>query len=117
MTVTYDIATTVGQVRLKTGDKTITDPVFTDEEITYFLTENGNSINLASAAALESWAASYGANADSEKVGDYNYSQTIVNKMLALAQRLRDMETGVIGGVIAVGWAEMDLVSYGEAED
>ena len=71
MIATYDITTDVGKVRLLIGDKTITDPVFYDEEITVFLVNNGNSIYLSAAEALEAWASSYGANADSEKIGDY----------------------------------------------
>lgn len=91
MTTTYDLTTTVGKIRLKIGDTVITNPVFTDEELTSFYTEQG-SITLASAAALEAWAAKYGANADSEKIGDYAYTQKIVDKLLALAQNLRDTD-------------------------
>lgn len=91
MTATYDLTTTVGKIRLKIGDTTLSDVVFTDEELTYFYTEQG-SITLASAAALEAWAAKYGANADSEKIGDYAYSQKIIDKLLAMAQNLRDTD-------------------------
>lgn len=111
MTVTYDITTSVGQVRLKIGDKTIASPVFTDEELQVFLTANASSINLASAEALESWAASYGANADSEGIGDYRYSQRIIDNMLALAKRLRDAEAGLLGGAPSMDIASMDLTA------
>ena len=89
MTVTYDLTTDTGKIRLIIGDKDILSPVFTDEELQMFLTAEG-SINLAAAAALEAWASSYAANADNERIGDYSYAQTITNKMLALATRLRD---------------------------
>jgi hypothetical protein len=105
MTVTYDITNDVGKVRLLIGDKTIADPVFTDEELQYFITAEG-SVNLGAAAALEAWAAQYGANADSEKIGDYAYTQSIVNKMLALAANLR---AGAVN-VPAMAWAEINVV-------
>jgi len=105
MTVTYDITTSVGQVRLLIGDKTIADPVFTDEELQYFITFEG-SVNLGAAAALEAWAAQYGANADNEKIGDYAYAQSIVTKMLALAANLR----ATAADVPAMAWAEINVV-------
>lgn len=70
MTTTYDLSTNIGKIRLTIGDKDTDDAVFTDEELQVFLTETG-SVNLASALALEAWAASYLANVDSEKIGDY----------------------------------------------
>jgi hypothetical protein len=59
-TYTYDLATEIGQVRLKIGDTDIdptTDAIFSDEEIQYFLTAEG-SVTMASAVALETIAAS-----------------------------------------------------------
>ena len=113
MTVTYDITNAIGQVRLIISDNNIvpiTNAHFSDEEITYFLTANGNDVNLAAASALEAWAAAYGLNADSEKIGDYNYSQSTVTKMLALAARLRS----TAGEVPALGWAEMNFTDIEE---
>jgi hypothetical protein len=92
MTVTYDLSTTTGKIRLIIGDKIISDPIFTDEELAAFYAAEG-SINLASAAALEAWAAQYTANADQERIGDYSYGQTITRKMLDLAARLREKES------------------------
>ncbi len=89
MAVTYDITNSIGQVRLKIGDTTLTDYKFTDEELTYFLSLYSSDIDLASAEALEAWAASYGAQPDAEKIGDYSYTQKIVDKMLKLAATLR----------------------------
>jgi len=105
MTVTYDITTLVGKVRLATGDKIILNPIFTDEEIGIFLTNQSNNVNLASADLLEAWASSYAANADSEKIGDYAYTQKIVDKMLSLAKRLR--ETDASSPYLT--WAEFNL--------
>jgi len=110
MTVTYILTTDIGKVRLKIGDKPPATTVFTDEELQVFLDNNLQSINLGAAEALESWAASYGANADSEGIGDYRYSQKIIDNMLALAKRLRDAEAGLLGNAPAMAWAELDLL-------
>lgn len=112
MTTTYDLTTSVGKIRLLISDKDLNNPVFTDEELTYFLGENSNVINLAAAAALESWAASYSANADSEKIGDYSYSQSITRKMLDLATSLREKDASAP----VIDWAEMDFLNMGEEE-
>ena len=106
MTTTYDLATIVGKIRLIIGDKNILDAVFSDEEITAMYAMEG-SINLASAALLEAWAATYAANADQEKIGDYSYVQTIVKKMLDLAAKLKDKESSVV----AFDWASFDLTT------
>ena len=105
MTATYDITTLVGKVRLVTGDKTIATAVFTDEEIEVFLTNQSNDVNLASADLLDAWAASYAAAPDSEKIGDYSYTQKIVTKMLDLAKRLRELATAAP----YMTWSEPDL--------
>ena len=104
MTVSYDITTTVGKIRLIIGDKDIANAVFTDEELTALYTLEG-SINLASAAALEAWAATYAANADNEHIGDYSYAQTITRKMLELAAKLREKEAMTP----ASAWGSFDL--------
>lgn len=106
MTTTYDITTDTGKIRLKIGDKDVANAVFTDEELQAFLTDEG-SVILASAAALEAWAATYAANADSEHIGDYSFTQTITKKMLDLAQRLRDSDADTP----ALDIASMDLTA------
>ena len=102
--------TDIEKVRLLTGDKNPLDYVFTDVEIQVFLDLNGDSINLASATLLEAWAAQYGANADNEKIGDYSYAQTIVNKMLALAKRLRETDAMTP----AMDWASFNFTDIEE---
>ena len=97
MTVTYDITNSVGQIRLMVGDNNIvpvTNAVFSDEEITFFLTQNGSDLNLTAAALCKAWAAKYGANVDSEHIGDYSYSQTIVDKLLKMAANFTAAATG-----------------------
>ncbi len=103
MTATYDITTDVGRVRRISGDKDLTDVICTDEEITYFLTLG--SVNMAAAMVLEAWAATYTASAGSEKIGDYAYTQKIIDNMLKLAARLRETEEAIP----YLTWAEMDL--------
>ena len=108
MTATYDLATNVGKVRLVIGDTDVTpatDAVFTDEELTYFLTENGNNINLAAADALEAWVAKYTTAPDSEHIGDYSYSQKIVDHLNKLAKELREK----VEGAPVLEIASMDL--------
>ena len=101
MTTTYDIDTTVGKVRIAIGDTVLADAQFTNEEINHFLSENSSNINMASAAALEAWAASYGQNAASEKLGDYSYTQKIIENMLKMAKRYREYETSIPAGAAA----------------
>lgn len=107
MTFTYDLTTLIGKVRLIVGDTTAPS-VFTDEELQVFLTICSSSINLASAMALEAWAAKYTANADNERIGDYSYSQNITKKMMDLAAKLKENEEGIP----VLDWAEMNL-TYG----
>ena len=107
MTVSYDLTNDVGKCRLIIGDTTIASAVFTDEELQYFITAMG-SVNLGAAATLEAWAAKYGANADSERIGDYAYTQKIVANMLSLAANLRTVDTETPD----LQWASMDL-TYG----
>lgn len=103
MAHTYDLATDIGKVRLLIGDNDIvpvTDAHFTDEELQTFLMLAG-SVNLAAAMALESWAATLSEAEDSERIGDYSYSQKSVQNKLDLAKRLRDNEGGTPAVAIA----------------
>ena len=113
MAATYDLTTDVGKVRLIIGDTDVTpatDAVFTDAELTYFLTVNSSSINLAAADALEAWMAKYAASPDSEKIGDYSYSQKIVDKMNKLRNELREKEFSSP----VFEWSEWDLTTLPE---
>jgi len=102
--MTYDLTTNVGKVRLIIGDN-ISPYVFTDEEITYFLTANSNNLNLASADALAAWMSKYAASPDSEKIGDYAYTQKIIQNMNKLQKELREKEA--MSPVLEI--SEMDL--------
>ncbi|MBA7652650.1 hypothetical protein ES703_60485 [subsurface metagenome] len=103
--MSYDITTNVGKVRLTIGDNTAAE-VFTNAEIEFFLSINSNSIPLAAADALEAWMAKYATSASSEKIGDYAYTQDIVNKMNKLMKELR----AKVASTPYLTWAEMELV-------
>ena len=108
MAATYDLTTNVGKVRLIIGDTDVTpasDAVFTDEELTYFLTANSNNLNLASAAALGAWMAKYAAAPDSEHIGDYAYTQKIIQNMNKLKNELEAKDSSTP----AFTWSELDL--------
>jgi len=108
MSATYDLTTNVGKIRLIIGDTDIhpeSDAIFTDEELTYFLTANSSNINLAAADALEAWVAKYATAPDSEKIGDYSYSQKIVDHLNKLAKELREK----VNSTPILEISEMDL--------
>jgi late competence protein required for DNA uptake (superfamily II DNA/RNA helicase) len=105
MACTYDITTDRGKVRLLISDTSTTSCHFADTEVDAFLTMADDSVNLAAAMALESWAASLSETADSEKIGDYSYTKKQVSNMMALSARLRENESQTP----AFDWAEMDL--------
>lgn len=105
MADTYVLTTNIGKVRLLIGDTDTSDTQFSDDEITAFLTMASNSVNIAAALALESWAATLTDSAESEKIGDYAYTKKQATNKLALAARLRENEAEVPLST----WAEMDL--------
>jgi len=97
--------TNIEIIRLKIGDTDATDYAFTDTEITYFLTSNSDNLNLAAADALEAWIAKYTMAPDSEKIGDYSYTQKIISNMNKLRNELiaKEENTPVFE------WSEPDL--------
>ena len=102
--------TDLEKIRLKIGDKTVPYH-FSDVELQSFLDDEG-SVILAAAAALEAWVTEYGLNADSEHIGDYSYSQKIVDNMLKLAARVRDTDAAEP----SITWAEPDLMFEADEE-
>ena len=111
MSFTYTLTTDIGRIRLTISDKDATDYHFEDEELQAFLDAEG-SVNLASAAALESWAAAYALNASTERIGDYSYAQSITKNMLDLAAKLRKDDAARP----AMDWAEPDLLGTDEGD-
>ena len=102
----------IARVRLIIGDHPvpITGAHFTDEEIIEFLTTNGGNITLAAADALGAWAAAYATSPDSEKIGDYAYTQKIIANMNKLKKELEEKDATTP----YLTWAEMDLAAIGE---
>ena len=100
MTVTYDIGTDVGKVRLKIGDTDTDNAILSDEEIEYFLDVRDGNINLASADALEAIAASDSFLAKVQRIGSYTEDlKSLADSIRKTAMLLRDQEeeTPVVG--------------------
>ena len=117
MACTYDITTDRGKVRLIISDTA--DPtgcIFSNLEIDTFLSMHSGNINLAAAEALGAWAAKYATSPDSEKIGDYAYTQKVIANMNKLKKELEEKDASTP----YLAWAEMDL-TYGsgitEGED
>lgn len=106
------MATNSEKVKLLIADTTVPYH-FSDAEILVFLDMANDSILLASSYALEAWASSYSASLDSEKIGDYSYSQKIVDKMLNLAKKYREEDASTP----VFEWAEPDLTGEDEEDD
>jgi hypothetical protein len=116
MTVTYDITTIVGQIRLLTGDTNIipiTNAVFTDEELTFFYTQAGSDVYIAAALACLAWANKYQANADSEHIGDYSYTQSIVDKLKGMAATFMSTSSNIP----VMDWASFNMTGVENTED
>ncbi len=106
MACTYDPTTNRGKVRLIIADTASpTGCIFPDLEIDTFLSMHSNNVNLAAAEALGAWAAKYALLPDSEKIGDYAYTQKTIANMNKLKKELeeKDASTPVFE------WAEMNL--------
>lgn len=59
MAFTYDLTTNRGKTRLILGDTSTSGSIFGDDEIDYFLSEEGSSVYKAAALGLESLAQRY----------------------------------------------------------
>lgn len=95
MTFTYDLETAIGQVRLEVGDTDRDAALLTDEEITFFLEEEG-SVLAAAARACEALAARF-ARAFDITTDD----QSLKRSQRAVAFRAQAKELrGRIGGTI-----------------
>ena len=97
------------KVRLKIG--AVISATFTNDQIDAFLEMEG-SVNMAAAAAIESWAAAAISGTESEHIGDYSYSKKSIDNALALAERLRKAEAEKP----SITWAEPNLMMTEEAE-
>ena len=92
-TATYDLTSSVGQVRLLIMDTDTSDAVFSDAEISVFLALESDSVRLGAATALEAIASEKGRLAVFLRTLNYEKdSKETVKDILAIAQRLRDLE-------------------------
>ncbi len=101
--------TDIEKIRLLIGDSVVPYH-FTDAEITAFLALASNDIFLAAAYALKSWAAAIASTIDSEKIGDYSYSNKAVANKLAVAENYLKMSATSP----AMDWAELALSTIGD---
>jgi len=109
MTITYDLSTDIGKIRLIIQDTA--GARFSDEELQVFLDSEG-SVNLAAAAALEAWAAHLSESAASEKIGDYAYTKKSAENKLDLAARYRENDANAP----ALDWASFNFTDIDETE-
>ena len=111
MSFSYILTTDIGKVRLLINDTVALTAHFTDEEIQVFLDLAG-SVYGAAAMACQSWAASLAAEKDSERIGDYAYTQELMKNKLALAEQFKKLENQTP----AFEWAEMNFTDIEETE-
>jgi len=95
--------TDIEKVQLLIADTSATQ--FTVAQIQAFLDMADDSILVAAALALESWAASLSDNATKETIGDYSYTKKAAETKLALANKYREDDANTP----YLTWAEMDL--------
>lgn len=96
MSFTYDLANSVGQIRLEIGDENI-DPAgicpdgknFSDEEITYFYTAEGQNIGRAAARACEILSRKYAPLPTTFRLGPETEEMMASEYFSLLAQKLR----------------------------
>lgn len=109
MSFTYDLATTVGQVRLTIGDTNPAKPFFQDEELQALLVMNNNNVGFASVQALRTQAHAY-ATKPKEQIGDYTVDYSITAKTLQAAADNLAASLGDESDDVAIGEAG----GYGE---
>ncbi len=107
MACTFDITTNRGKVRWIVGDTSTTACVFPDTEIDAALAMNSGNITLAAADVLVAWMAKYTLSPEAEKIGDYSYTNKIIEKMNKLQKELREKDATTP----YLTWAEMDLTA------
>ena len=97
------MATDLEKIRLLIGDE-VAPQHFTDVKLQVF-SDIAGSVMLASALALEAWAAALTDAMESEHIGDYSYTKKLVSNKLVLAEKYRKGEAETP----ALAWSEMDL--------
>lgn len=105
MAFTYNPAIAAGQVRLLIGDTVDVGHQFEDADIAAFLSMASDSINLAAAKALRSWASTIARGAQRLKALDIEVdNKGRAAELLNLAKALEEAEDD--GGFAIAEWAE-----------
>lgn len=113
MAYTYDLTEAVGKVRLYSGDKHVQgEPIFSDEELTVFLDEEGGDVLLAAAQALDVIAA------DEALVQKVITTGDLTTNGAATAQALREQAKMLRSRAQdEYGFVNIGLAIYGKEED
>ena len=113
MAFTYDLTTEAGKVRLLITDTDHDNEIFSDSEISTFLNltavDGANDINLASAVALETMAASEAIVLKKIKLLDLTTDgPAVATSLRAAAKVLRDQSENES----YIDWTELDLNDF-----
>ena len=113
MAFTYDLTTEAGKVRLLITDTDHDNEIFSDSEINVFLSltavDSSNDINLASAVALETMAASEAIVQKKIKLLDLTTDgQAVATSLRASAKILRDQSENES----YIDWSELNLNDF-----
>lgn len=117
MSFTYDLDTLVGQVRNLIRDTVEATASFSDEELTVILTQEGESVIYAAAAALEGMATTL-AMRGKVRLPDLEVDGTAQAKVLLdLAAKLREQAaSGESDEEVEFDWAEQVYPPFGYRE-
>jgi hypothetical protein len=106
MVATYDLTTPVGKVRLLIPDRDISNALFSDDELTEFLSMGDNNIFLAAADALEAIAG------DPQRLRSFTRgslsgdSQAAINIQRRARQLREQASAALLGGRAVMGYLE-----------
>ncbi len=110
----YDLATTVGKIRLLIFDKDETDYIFTDAELTQFYSLEEDSIFCAAALALEGIASNEAYVQKRIKILDITTDGPAVAK--ALLERAKVLRNKAAEADWDIDWAEMAVSDFAYRE-
>lgn len=121
MAITYDLSQNSGKVRLAIGDYTDNKGPrprknnFSDDEIDYFLTEQSNGINKASAMALNILGNEWLSYSIAEKEGnDVDYdAKGLAAEFFKRAAELWNTPDGEVVGSLGAGVVTLDFMQKG----
>lgn len=103
MPITYDPTTDAGKVRLLIGDTADATAMFSDAEISAFLTLESNNVWYAAATAFETIARNRARLLKRMELSSYKTEQFAIQDLLASATRLREAyQSGLSVGTLAL---------------